>query len=85
MLADPNVQPGPVPGDPNDLRWDLAKGFEFVWDSVELSARTLNRATDKSDLGANAVTLSISAKLRILNAKDPLALDVENPVVLLGG
>ena len=83
LRADPNVQPGPVPGDPNDLRWDLAKGFGFVWHSVDLSAKTLNPATNKGDQGTNAVTLTISAKLSIFGTKDLLALDVENPVVLL--
>ena len=32
---------GEPAGDPNEIRWDLAKRFEFVWESVEASARII--------------------------------------------
>jgi hypothetical protein len=62
-VADPtdtaSVPLAPVPADFNDLRWDLAKGFAFEWDSAELSAKVLRGA----DPNGPVRTITISARV----------------------
>jgi len=57
--------------DPNELRWDLASGFDFDWDSVELSGKTL-KGTDPR---AAARSLIISAAIKILDTNDLVGVD----------
>jgi len=64
--------------DPNDLRWDLADGFEFDWDSAELSARVLKGGT--ANTGVH--TLTIDMRVGILDAEGLATVDANRPEVL---
>lgn len=64
-------------GEPNDLRWDLAAGFEFSWDAVELSSKVL--ANDTVSTGTH--TLAIDVRIGILDTKRVVAVDVNRPEI----
>ncbi len=68
--------------EPNDVRWDLAEGFAFAWDSVELSAKSLNPAQNaEADSSVSERTLTIYGTLDILDANDLVAMHIEDPVI----
>lgn len=63
--------------DANELRWDLARGFEFDWEAAEVSAKVL-----KGDVpDANGVMLTISMRVKILDATGWITIDVNRPGV----
>jgi len=63
--------------EPDDLRADLTERFEFAWDSVQL----LSEVHAQGDSNAPARTVTISVRLKILDANGLLAMDVSNPVI----
>jgi hypothetical protein len=73
----PHAQPVTASADPNELRWDLAKGFEFDWESVELSSEMLKDST----VNGETRTLTIHVKVGILDAKGLISVDVNTPEV----
>ncbi|NLZ04331.1 MAG: hypothetical protein GXY19_04080 [Phycisphaerae bacterium] len=62
-------------GDVNDLDWDLANAFEFVWDSVQLSVKVSN---PQSSAGADSglPVLVLSGRVGILDRSSFITLDV---------
>jgi len=68
--------------EPNDLRWDLAEKFAFVWNSAELSSTVTNSigSDNEGSLGA-AHTLTIFVSLDVLDSNDLVAMEVSNPVL----
>jgi len=64
--------------DANQLQWDLGDKFEFDWDSVELSSKVLKSGTSST----GACTLTISMRVRILDAKGLATIDVNRPEVI---
>ena len=62
-------------GDPNDLRWDLAEPFKFDWESAESSAKIVQGA----DPDAPVRTVTISARLTILDFSGLVILDMNSP------
>jgi hypothetical protein len=73
-VEDPNGQPVPRTPDPNELRWDLARAFEFTWDSVELSAKLPNPE------GVCILTISVKPNIFYIPRSDVLVtIDTNDP------
>jgi hypothetical protein len=67
-----------APSDSNDLRWDLAKDFEFRWTAAELSAKVVSGATSNS----LERTLTISGELRILDTEGLVTIESDRPRIV---
>lgn len=68
--------------EPNDLRWDLAGKFEFLWDSARSTIRVVNPdASGKMGSPVPLATLAVSVQLGILDTNNLLAVDVNDPVI----
>jgi hypothetical protein len=68
--------------EPNDLRWDFAERFAFMWDSVQVSMKRVNYSdSTKPTPGENLTKLSVSVSFNILDTTGLLAVDASNPVV----
>ena len=70
-------------GDPNEIGWDVTGRFAFVWDSVEVSAQVFNPSyTGRRDLYECQRSLTVVGKIHVLDSKDLVAMQVNDPGVL---
>jgi hypothetical protein len=81
-IADPtdtaSVPLAAASADSNDLRWDLARAFQFDWVSAELSAKVVPGA----DANAPARTVIVSVGLTVLDVKGLVILDMNSPGII---
>lgn len=77
VAEDPNSNPWAVSADPNALRWDMADGFVFDWESVELSSKVLKVASPNAEV----YTLAISIKVLVGDPRQLVTIDIERPEV----
>jgi hypothetical protein len=75
--AENSSAPPTVSVDPNEFRWDLAPGFEFDWDSVELSAKVPKGGSGE----VTELALAISMKVKIVGEAGWVSIDVNRPVI----
>lgn len=64
-------------GDINDLDWEKAGAFEFVWDSVELSVKVSNPRGDVA-ADCNVPVLTISGLVAIVDANNVATIDISS-------